>query len=170
MTPRMLLAPFALCLAIGLQSAEGQVVPFKGSGTNAVYDSLSGDYIGTGKSTLMGRTLLEGNIIPTGDFFPEPGIFFEGTFIGTQQLTAANGDTLAANLTGDVVLEIDPDTGLVTGTWEPFFTITGGTGRFANASGSFEGLAINPPFDPTFQFWDFDYSFDGKIDLGKKRK
>ena len=53
--------------------------------------------------------------------------------VGSAQLVAANGDVLYANLLGQAT---------PTGTTDVFnvveeFTITGGTGRFANASGSF---------------------------------
>ena len=53
--------------------------------------------------------------------------------VGSAQLVAANGDILYANLSGQAT---------PTGTEDVFnvveeFTITGGTGRFANASGSF---------------------------------
>lgn len=52
---------------------------------------------------------------------------------GSAQLVAANGDILYANISGQAT---------PTGTTDVFnvveeFTITGGTGRFANASGSF---------------------------------
>ena len=53
--------------------------------------------------------------------------------VGSAQLVAANGDILYANMSGQAT---------PTGTTDVFnvveeFTITGGTGRFANASGSF---------------------------------
>ena len=53
--------------------------------------------------------------------------------VGSAQLVAANGDVLYANLLGQAT---------PTGTTDVFdvveeFTITGGTGRFANASGNF---------------------------------
>lgn len=53
--------------------------------------------------------------------------------VGSAQLIAANGDILYANMSGQAT---------PTGTTDVFnvveeFTITGGTGRFANASGSF---------------------------------
>lgn len=53
--------------------------------------------------------------------------------VGSAQIVAANGDILYANLLGQAT---------PTGTTDVFnvveeFTITGGTGRFANASGSF---------------------------------
>jgi hypothetical protein len=54
------------------------------------------------------------------------------TGVGTATFTAANGDTLTAAVNGTAVL-IGP--GLLQGTENG--TITGGTGKFANATGSF---------------------------------
>ena len=53
--------------------------------------------------------------------------------VGSAQIVAANGDILYANISGQAT---------PTGTADVFnvveeFTVTGGTGRFANASGSF---------------------------------
>ena len=54
------------------------------------------------------------------------------TAVGTYQFTAANGDTLTADFTGLAVL-IAPGLLYI----EEEATITGGTGRFAGATGSF---------------------------------
>lgn len=159
----------ALILLLTIPNADAQVVPFKGSGMDSTYSPVTGDFSGFGKSTHMGRTYTFGNVQPDGAFFPEPGVFFAGTFTGVQVLIAANGDSLAFDIDGEVVLEFDPDTGLVVGTWTSTTTITGGTGRFANASGSAEVVATNPPFDPIAAEWLFDYSFNGKINLGKRK-
>jgi len=56
---------------------------------------------------------------------------------GTLTITAANGDEIFASFTG---------TRSAAGPGQPFtvnatYTITGGTGRFENASGSFEGIS-----------------------------
>ena len=53
--------------------------------------------------------------------------------VGSAQLVAANGDMLYANLSGQATPAGEPDVFNVV----EEFTITGGTGRFANASGSF---------------------------------
>jgi hypothetical protein len=53
--------------------------------------------------------------------------------VGSAQLVAANGDVLYANLLGQATPAGQPDVFNVV----EEFTITGGTGRFANASGSF---------------------------------
>ena len=163
-----LAAAFAL-IAGQVGTADAQSVPIKGSGTEGMYDPGSGTYWGEGIVSHMGRSSYVGNIVITDVFPPTPGTFFAGLFEGTQELVAANGDKLFFDVSGEVNLEIDPATGLVFGTWLLDWEITGGTGRFEGATGSTEGAAINPPFDPAVVPWIFDWYFDGEIDLAKRR-
>lgn len=166
-----LIVTFALVVSQG-QIASAKSVPFKAAGVDAGFDPVSGHYEGFGTGTHLGNHQISGDLEYEGDFFPNfpvLDVFFVGTFSGTQTATAANGDTLTADVSGTVVLDFDEGTGLATGTWFPSFTVTGGTGRFANATGSFEGIAINPPFDPnTAPIWAFDWTMYGRIDRGKK--
>src|SRR5439155_19540902 len=53
--------------------------------------------------------------------------------IGSYEFTAANGDTLTADFTGQAMLTDTPGVLYIVET----ATITGGTGRFAGATGSF---------------------------------
>lgn len=63
-----------------------------------------------------------------------------GTFgPGTETYTAANGDTLILTHQGTFYVTPDPPLSHITLTWE----VTGGTGRFANATGSGEGSGIS---------------------------
>jgi hypothetical protein len=158
------------CLLWVPSSVTAQSVPYKSSGQDAQYTPGDGDYCGVGKGTHMGKHVIDGNVQADGEFFPAPGIFFAGTFEGTQTAIAANGDELTSSLQGEVVLTFTEE-GLVTGLWFPEFTITGGTGRFANASGELTGVAINPPFDPfTTDTRPFDWFIDGTINLGRSNK
>jgi hypothetical protein len=56
-----------------------------------------------------------------------------GTAIGSYQFTAANGDTLFADFTGQATPTATPGVLYI----EETAIITGGTGRFAGATGSF---------------------------------
>src|SRR5207249_8606528 len=56
-----------------------------------------------------------------------------GTAIGSYEFTAANGDTLFADFTGEATPTATPGVLYI----EETATITGGTGRFAGATGSF---------------------------------
>ncbi len=152
------------------QDGIGQTVPYFALGRNAQFDPISGDYAGEGRGLHLGRHEIRGNVLPDGEFFPEPDIFFEGTFTGTQTVIAANGDTIEMEMYGDVLLEYDAKTNTAFGTWYPNFEIVeGGTGRFANASGFLSGEAVNPPFEIDAATWPFDWFIEGEIDLGKKR-
>ena len=86
---------------------------------------------------------------------------------------AANGDELYMEFSGSVVLEyVDgSEEKEAFGEWTAKGRITGGTGRFANATGEdILIVAVNPPFDVSQSAWPFDWSIDGEIDLGKKGK
>ena len=85
--------------------------------------------VATGQATHLGRFTVE---------FPHTVNFATSSGVGTYTFTAANGDTLTATFTGQAQL------GTVTSILEQA-TITGGTGRFAGASGSFTARRL---FDP----------------------
>lgn len=110
-------------------------VPFKGSfeGTQTVTPvqpplaMVEGE--ATGQATLLGRFTVE---------FPHTVNFATASGVGTYTFTAANGDTLTATFTGQAQL------GTVTSIVEQA-TVTGGTGRFAGAAGSFTARRL---FDP----------------------
>jgi hypothetical protein len=104
-------------------------VPFKGrlEGTATITPGtppfLSVLIEGTGNATHLGRFIME---------IPHAVNTTNRTSTGTYEFTAANGDTLTAGFTGQATL-IAPGVLSVAET----ATITGGTGRFADANGSF---------------------------------
>jgi hypothetical protein len=107
----------------------GSALPFKGRLEGAATITpgtppfLSVSIEGTGNATHLGRFSVENtHVVDTTD----------RTATGTYKFTAANGDTLTADFTG----QADPATPGVLSIVETA-TITGGTGRFAAASGSF---------------------------------
>jgi hypothetical protein len=77
-----------------------------------------------------------------------------GTAVGTYEFTAANGDTLTADFTSQVTPTDVPGVVNVAVT----ATITGGTGRFAGATGSFVGDRVVDMVHGTVT-----ESFDGTI-------
>jgi hypothetical protein len=123
-----LVAAFTVSLAIVAASAVAAETPFKGT-VNAVetgqvvFPTRFLDREGTGNATYLGKytehVVMQINI-PT------------LSSMGAATFTAANGDTLTASVvgqatrTGPTALSIVED-----------YTITGGTGRFADATGSF---------------------------------
>jgi len=94
-------------------------------------DGMSGRWIHVGNATHMGKVRGEGTYEILGN---ENGVWFLHT-LGTY--TAANGDTIMVE--GDklaIDYNVHPPVG--SGTFE----VVGGTGRFANASGSLVGMSI----------------------------
>ena len=108
-------------------SGASQAVPFQGQmeGTQSVTPGAPplATVIGqaTGTATLLGRFTLE---------FPHTVNFSTSSAVGTYTFTAGNGDMLTASFTGSA--ELGPVVHIVENA-----VITGGTGRFAGATGSF---------------------------------
>jgi hypothetical protein len=123
-----LVAAFAVSLASVAGSAIAAETPFKGT-VNAVetgtvvFPTRFLDREGTGTATYLGRytehVVMQINL-PT------------MSSTGTATFTAANGDTLSASVVGQATR-----TGPTTLSIVEVYTITGGTGRFADATGSF---------------------------------
>ncbi|MGH9239751.1 MAG: hypothetical protein ACRD3G_17040 [Vicinamibacterales bacterium] len=104
-------------------------VPLKGTLDGAYALEFAGPTLlvtgaGTGNATQLGRFTFE---------YDEVVDLSTGTGRGTYEFTAANGDRLTADWTGYGLPTETPTVLLVVEN----ATITGGTGRFANASGSF---------------------------------
>jgi hypothetical protein len=111
-------------------SAGPQNVPFKGS-LEGIYTltfpgplqlAVAGE--GTGNATHLGRFTFD---------YDELVDLSTGTGVGTYVFTAANGDKLNTTWTGLGFPTPDPNVLSIVEN----ATITGGTGRFANAGGSF---------------------------------
>ena len=126
---RALLIALLLVLNLGSPVAAGDQLPFKGTlSATATVTPLEPPFAsvvieGTGNATQLGHFAL--------DF---PHLVNQTTRIGsgTYTLTAANGDTLTADVTGQATL-LSPGVLAVAETG----VITGGTGRFAGATGTF---------------------------------
>ena len=106
------------------EAKGGSELPFRGTlqATETV-DGLVHQLTGTGEATHLGRFTLTSEFTVT----PPPA----ATASGTAVWTAANGDQIITTTTGHVVAPPPPFL-VVTET----HIISGGTGRFANASGS----------------------------------
>lgn len=118
-------------LALPVQALAGKQVPLKGHDEGSF--TLTADACGagvfavvvddTGKATHMGRYAYHSDECFNGT---------TGAFSGTFTMTAANGDTISGTYAGAVVDVVFP-----LGFYEQENVITGGTGRFAGASGQF---------------------------------
>jgi hypothetical protein len=151
---------FSLCLLLVLGASESPAaaksLPFKGSVSatwDNIFDAFGPDgatFEGGGPVTHMGKTT------QTGILFLSSKPNADGRFPGhgSVTITAANGDQLTFDYQG----LLDPVTGEGKGT----FCFTGGTGRFANATGRgiFDALIdLSLPDDQPMTV-----SLDGTID------
>jgi len=126
----VLLAIFGLTRAV----AAGQNVPMKGSleGTHTVVivpPIGTFDAIGTGVATQLGKFTYD---------YPHTVNFATDTVVGTYTFTAANGDTLTAEVVDGSDEPVEP--GIIFVIEE--LVITGGTGRFAGATGELTLLRL----------------------------
>jgi hypothetical protein len=124
------MAAMILTAALAVPAAAQQQVPFKGTLQGHDTDSnFSPPYVtvttsGMGIGTHVGQfsfTLV--NTVNLGN----------STETGTAYLIAANGDSINATIMGSAEPTANPDVISIT----EIYTITGGTGRFAGAQGSF---------------------------------
>jgi hypothetical protein len=122
-----LVAAFAVALASVAVNAVAAETPFKGAFTavetsQLVFPILSVNREGTGTATYLGK-------------YTEHATFQvdvrTGSATGAATFTAANGDTLTASVVGQ-----GTPTGPTTRSIVEVYTITGGTGRFADATGT----------------------------------
>lgn len=117
-------------LSLAGTAAAGEQVPFRGSLegviTNTPLDPpmLFVDIAGTGNAGQLGRFTVS---------IPHLVDRSNSTAVGTFLFTAANGDTVTADFTGQGTPTSTPGVASIVET----ATITGGTGRFAGATGSF---------------------------------
>jgi len=122
-----LVAAFTVSLAIIAASAVAAETPFKGTFTavetsQLVFRILSVNREGTGNATYLGKytehVTLQVNVLTMSS-------------TGAATLTAANGDTLSASVVGQATRIAPTVLSIV-----EVYTITGGTGRFAGATGT----------------------------------
>ena len=121
----------ALCLTAALagRAAAEEQSPIKGSIqgveiADVQFPKLFVDGSGSGQATHLGRFTVTYEV--------EVDLLTHETF-GSSLFTAANGDSLSTDITGLGTPTANPDVVSVVET----HTITGGTGRFAGATGSF---------------------------------
>jgi hypothetical protein len=122
-----LVAASAVSLASTAVSAVAAETPFKGTfsaveTTQLVFPILSVNREGTGTATYLGKYTEHATF--------QVDVRF-GSATGTATFTAANGDTLTASVVGQ-----GTTTGPTTRSIVEVYTITGGTGRFADATGT----------------------------------
>jgi hypothetical protein len=121
-------AAMLLTAALAVPAAAQKHVPFKGSLQGQETDTPPGsgmvDGSTTGIATLVGQFSFSYQLTVN---------LANGTSTGSARLIAANGDSVNTTITGSSELTATPGVLSIT----EINTITGGTGRFASAQGSF---------------------------------
>jgi len=147
---------FAVLVVLGRAdpASAGEQVPFKGSfDADVTVTRLDPPFVllladGRGKASQLGTfTFTISNLVNGSN----------RTSNGSYEFTAANGDTLAADCTGQGTLTATPGVLSIVET----ATITGGTGRFAGASGGF----VSERLQNSAAGWTTG-SFEGTISTG----
>jgi hypothetical protein len=158
MTTKTLFASLIFATSLFPQNSANQLgTPFKGTlQATQTITPLQDPFIyvelrGSGNATHLGRFSLYGAHVAN---------TATATGVGTYMFTAASGDTLTASFTSTVAPV--PDTQNQQLMVVEYAVITGGTGRFAGATGTFQ-------VDRIFSFVTLSTSgtFDGRIILAK---
>ncbi|HEX5474139.1 MAG TPA: hypothetical protein VFX12_05690 [Vicinamibacterales bacterium] len=128
---RRLICSAFVVVALGLQTNAAEFVPFTAtwSGVTVAVDAsalpiVSVVALGEGEGTHLGHFTMRSPHLNNVETFE---------LWGTQEFTAANGDTVTATFAGHLTPNAD---GSLSGTLP--CVITGGTGRFAGATGTYD--------------------------------
>ena len=142
-----------LMVAFGFCVWAAATVPFKGSAEGGIVSATPGP------DGVLLRVLAEGHATHLGQFSREELVLFNpiaGTIAGTIVFTAANGDQLSGTVAGQFTSAT---------TVAATYTFTGGTGRFANATGEADALLS------TEDGVNFTVQFDGSLSsVGDNKK
>ena len=160
---------FAALTLLITQMVQAQSVPAKIVGTGA-FNSSDLSFGGEAIGSHLGTCNFEGKA----SLYPDPAdpTGFVLLYYAPDVYTAANGDTLELLGIGSVTLTLvdvrEDGEPVFTALWNGTWTVTGGSGRFANATGAYELTAVNEPFAFSDEFWYFRYEKKGTIDLGRQ--
>ena len=143
------MAAMLLTAALAVSAAAQNQVPFKGSLQGQEIDIPQG---GPPPTTLSVNGRATGIATHVGQFsftYQLTVTLANGTATGSAHLIAANGDSIYTTIAGSSV-PATPGFGSIT----EINTITGGTGRFAGAQGSFtvERLVVSATVSPPVRF------------------
>jgi hypothetical protein len=151
---------FVAVIALAIPANAAKPVPFKGHTEN---QAISAEIVDP--EHVFVTTVGEGTATHLGKFsFVSPHLsgLLDFSIDGIQIITAANGDELHTTLIGNLHPEID-ESGHVFLVGSVDGTITGGTGRFANATGTFNfSLVFDTETAHSFAEIDGEIQYAGK--------
>jgi hypothetical protein len=154
----------ALAIGVGAQAADAATqAPFKGVYTGSFVPTDTGFSVGgSGRATTLGNSDNQGTVVIRAQ--PNPTCPTTGFVVTNDEvLTAANGDRIALSIL-DMPCPVADEPGIYDGV--STYHITGGTGRFAGATGegTFDGRGdFTDPYHLTFT-----YTFDGTISVANQ--
>ena len=145
-------------LAVPSTAAAAPIAPFKAFYAGSFTGTTTGFSVGgTGHATLLGSSTNSGTVVMQSE--PNPTCPTTGFVVtNNETITAADGDQITITIL-DAPCPVQGEPGIYDGVSQ--YVITGGTGRFAGATGtgSFDGRGnFNTPDHLTFT-----YSFNGTI-------
>jgi hypothetical protein len=134
----LLIAALILTTALAVPAAAQKLVPFNGAMQGHETDTPQG---GPPPTTLLADGSVRGIATLVGQFsltYTLTVNLADGTATGSAQLIAANGDSIITTIVGSSEPSGTPGVLSVT----EINTVTGGTGRFAGATGSFTTMRL----------------------------
>ncbi len=156
-----LMAGFWLPTSSAAADTNGTNLPFMSSGSGTIVESgPNGSLSGSSSGLHMGAGEFIGSAFTF--FLPPPCQFGTVGDSVSLDLTAANGDNLLVDINQNICQSGTNQTYTATGT----YTIEGGTGRFANATGSGTSStqAVFPGSSPSGS-GSFTFTLDGTVSL-----
>ena len=175
-----------LALTAMQQTSYSQNLPFKASGSHAVFMPCTGQTKGIGNASIggkdMGEVISYGLVIPTPTKNPLVYDWTAYNFV----LRTENGDEIS--FIGSGTVEFVPlkeksfgktplsKTPLYIAFWTADFHVAGGTGIFQNVSPGPRPLhafavndALSLPFECPGDAWSYSWDLEGSIDMGQSK-
>jgi hypothetical protein len=142
----LVLAAIAVALAPTRALADDDGVPIQGTFVVSPMHPSALSYCASGGVSIEARGI--GNISRLGPLFLTvkkclTSVGTAGTYVGAFKMTAGNGDTLEGTYAGTQDFSLKDENGF--GPFQGTLTVTGGTGRFSNASGVLSFTAVVSP-------------------------
>ena len=157
-------AGILVLLSVCQQDASAQTKPLKITGAGTV-DAFPGfgvtDFFSSGTATHLGNYTSEGVV----------GATSPTTFEGTVTFTAANGDRLEFEYSGNVTLNFESEDRVSSSVWDATFTPISGDGRFARVTGgSIQMIARTGAFLLEDTDIPFTWSGSGSLEFAKVKE
>lgn len=153
---------------------QAQSVSFRAKGRGAIYSPDTGETMGPGRATHMGRIVGSGLAFPTTDL---GNGLFEWVALNYELVDAKGDKILLAG--GGTVQFIPIGGGLFIAEWGGSFDVLGGTGRYASVGPADQPITVTACNDPFMldeegmpiegDTWTYDWTLTGRIEWGRRK-